>query len=742
MKNNSPYVAYSMKSVASPLLCFAPILTLSLATTPVWSAPDATPPAPYPTGSHLQLVRQFYTTADGLPGDDIRAVTVTRAGLAMAAGGSAVARLSGERWTKETGPGEVTALFAPARGPEALAGASNGVWAFSEGQWQLQPGGPAHAIAFAAEPDGTPWVLAPSGVFRWTNGWKFIHVVDDDDMAEPHSLLPAGPQAVLVAAETGLFGLMGKRRYWLSLEVRPGGLISRRTRALAWLDSTHFLVATDKGLNISNGARGWQVFTGADGLPIVDLTHVAVAADGTVWLGSRSGLIRWKDGQWTYLASKRWLPDDRVTALAPAADGWVWVGTPRGLARLHPRKLTLAEKADILQQKLESRDRRHGFVTEMHLPAPGVLEGAMQELSDNDGLWTALYVASQSFRYAVSKSPEAKAQAWRSMQALLRLESITGISGFPARAMCQVNEPQFRRRSLRSDSEWHESPVEKDWFWKGETSSDEIDGHYFGWYVFHELAADEEQKRQVRATCQRVTDHILDHGYFLVDKDGLPTTWGVWAPEKLNGDPKWWQERGLNSLEILSHLKVAAHLVGGTRYETAYRSLIRDHQYALNTLKAKIPSGVSHDNQLLFLAYYPLLQLERDPGLRALYTASLQRTWDFQRAEGSPLWNFIYGASTGAPCDVEAAVEALREIPLDFIQWKIQNSHRADLKYDPIAEQQGTKRLLKPLSWTERSIHKWDKNPFTLDDGSDLGEGDPTIWLLPYWLGRYHRLIE
>jgi len=122
--------------------------------------------------------------------------------------------------------------------------------------------------------------------------------------------------------------------------------------------------------------------------------------------------------------------------------------------------------------------------------------------------------------------------------------------------------------------------------------------------------------------------------------------------------------------------------------------------------------------------------------LRAIYAASIKRTWDFERVEGNPLWNFIYGASTGDACDVATAVKALREIPLDFIQWKTRNSHRADLKSregEPARE---------PLPWTERAIHKWDKSPFTLDSGNDMGEGDPTIWLLPYWMGRYHRLIE
>ena len=239
-----------------------------------------------------------------------------------------------------------------------------------------------------------------------------------------------------------------------------------------------------------------------------------------------------------------------------------------------------------------------------------------------------------------------------------------------------------------------------------------------------------------------MTDHILDHGYYLVDIDGKPTTWGVWAPEKLNDDPIWWPERGLNSLEILSHLKVAYHIVADPRYERAYNELIEKHHYAINTLLTKVPGGVSHDDQLLFLSYYPLLQLEQEPGLRTIFTSSLKRTWQPERVEASPLWNFIYGASTREPCDVEAAVEALREIPLDFIHWKTRNSHRADLKFDPELQRQGIKQLVAPLCWTERLIHKWDKHPYLLDGGSDLGEGDPTVWLLPYWMGRHHRLIE
>ena len=147
-------------------------------------------------------------------------------------------------------------------------------------------------------------------------------------------------------------------------------------------------------------------------------------------------------GHLDYLEGKRWLPDNRVTTIAPAPDGSVWVGTQKGLSHIYHRELTLAEKSEIVQKDLQARNRRYGFVTQMHLRAPGVLDGAVQEISDNDGLWTSLYIASQSYRFAATKSAEAKANAWRSMQALLRWKAS---QAFPASPRAR-----FARRTNRN----------------------------------------------------------------------------------------------------------------------------------------------------------------------------------------------------------------------------------------------------------------------------------------------------
>src|SRR6476659_290230 len=79
------------------------------------AAEDSSHP-PFPTGNHLQLVRTFYTTADGLPGNGVRAVTATRNGAVLVACENGLSRLDGKRWVAKAGPVGVTAFFAPKHG--------------------------------------------------------------------------------------------------------------------------------------------------------------------------------------------------------------------------------------------------------------------------------------------------------------------------------------------------------------------------------------------------------------------------------------------------------------------------------------------------------------------------------------------------------------------------------------------------------------------------------------------------
>ena len=42
----------------------------------------------------------------------------------------------------------------------------------------------------------------------------------------------------------------------------------------------------------------------------------------------------------------------------------------------------------------------------------------------------------------------------------------------------------------------------------------------------------------------------------------------------------------------------------------------------------------------------------------------------------------------------------------------------------------------------ERPVMKWNSNPFIVDGGgSGNGEDDGAAFLLPYWMGRYHKFV-
>ena len=477
-------------------------------------------------------------------------------------------------------------------------------------------------------------------------------------------------------------------------------------------------------------------------LPVTDVT-VIVEADGVTWVGSPRGATRFSDKYRTreYFAGRRWLPDDRVTGIA--LDGTAaWIETPAGVSKIDYVPMTLPEKSEVFVKRVQDRHVRWGLTADSQLETPGDLATNRTRSTDNDGLWTAMYVAAEAFRFKVTGAADARANAARGMQAIMRLEEISGIPGFPARSFIKPGVD-----AQPSDGEWHDTP-DKQWRWKADTSSDEIVGHYFVYPIYYELVAADGEKAALRGAIDRITNHILDHGYQLVDVDGQRTRWGWWAPELIWDDP---DELGLRALHILAHLRVALYMTENPqyrkKYQAAYDELITRHRYHLLTRNQKImvPGHINHsDDELAFLSYYPLLRYERDPALLATYKDSLERSWQIERPERNPLWNVIYAAGTGAKeFDRAETVRTLREIPMDQVEWSVANSHRSDVPIDPLSDRFKRRQALVVLPYDELPMSKWNGNPYNLDGGNGgRSEDDGAYFLLPYWMGRFHGFFE
>ncbi|HEY5913904.1 MAG TPA: hypothetical protein VJA21_25220 [Verrucomicrobiae bacterium] len=476
-------------------------------------------------------------------------------------------------------------------------------------------------------------------------------------------------------------------------------------------------------------------------LPIGGITSTALASDGATWLGTTQGLMRVslsdpERDQCQYLAGRRYLPDDHVLQLLPDASGGVWARTQTGVAHIELQRMTLARKAEFFERRIRARHDRYGLVADSLLTVPGDVSNSRGIDNDNDGLWTAIYAAAECFRYKVTKSPEALANARKSINAMLFLEEVAGRRGFPARSYVRKGDP------MPTGGEWHWTS-DGQHYWKADTSSDEIVGHFFIFSVAWDLLPDPELRQRIAVTCKRIMDHILDHGYTLVDLDGKPTTWGWWAPEILEKQP---DERALNSLELLSFLKTAAHITGDRRYDAEYRKAAYEFKYAdwitrLNEFREELNYS---DEELAMLPFYCVFQYEKDPALLNAYRRAVDEWWKNIRREANPLWTFIY--LTGKPdaeVDLGAAAWTLYRFPMDMIKWTVRNSHRADLVWASTADRAGRRETLNLLPPDERPVMRWNANPFVVDGGSDgREEDDGAAFLLPYWMGRYHRFLK
>lgn len=522
---------------------------------------------------------------------------------------------------------------------------------------------------------------------------------------------------------------------------------NRQTNGRIRIDRAKTLQFKNGELSISGSGLIWKgpdgrqsVYPDIGKLPYNDLTVLAKAGD-SLMIGTSRGLIIHNptDGSNRYLAGMRWLPDDRVTGIGiDQREQGVWVETPKGFSHIEFRSMTLEQKSKAFVERIRARHVRHGLTSDSQLRIPGDLASNQMVSSDNDGLWTAMYVAAECFRYRVTGDKDALDNARQGFEAILRLEAISGIPGFHARSFIKIGEDL-----QPNDGEWHTTP-DGQWRWKADTSSDEIVGHYFIYPIYYDLVATSEEKAKIRSVITRMTDHILNNNYQLIDVDGKRTRWGWWGPDTIWEDP---DETGLRALHILSHLRVAHYITGQSRYQQAYQNLINNHKYHLLTRNQKImvPGHINHsDDELAFLSYYPLMLYENDPKLRETYLASLERSWEIERPERSPLWNYIYAVGSGKPeFDGAQSIRTLREIPMDQVEWKVTNSHRLDVTIDPMSDRFGRMQSLIVLPYDELPMSKWNGNPYRLDGGSEgRREDDGAYFLLPYWMGRYHKLIR
>jgi hypothetical protein len=617
----------------------------------------------------------------------------------------------------------------------------------------------------------------------------------DEDFAVRDILIDMGGNAWFATA-------MGIRRYNggdSHLFSENGGFLpDNDVRALAFHEPTNSVIAgTQLGISRIDGDKGSLLLAGIGGLPTADITALAFQ-NGTLAVGHTIGASAlaesWLDetpfAKIDHYISGRWMPDNSVRDVAIDADGSIWLGTGKGLSRIEWVARDFAEKAAKHEELLNAHFwRMDGFVSsEAHMDDIWEPTEWTVNDKDNDGLWTQMQIGAWCYAYAATGDEQYYERARKAIDVMMMQVDIPAVDfeaagmkrGFVTRSLVRDDETVLWEDKLPQDN-WHE--VEwtdgHSYQWKDDTSSDEIDGHFYGYPLFYDLCAKtDEERAEVASYAQAIADYIIEGGYVLIDLGGEKTSHGHWSPEtigaaaggideclaaadeledigeKFAAVEKCYESHSgggwLNSTEIIGTLLATYHMTGDPKYYDEYELLLLEYQYEnliiphAETMTVTEPSIMNHsDHELAMLAYHTLIRYEPNDDRRAKWIDGMMFMYEWELVERNPLWAaFITLLAGPEKADLEPALASLREMPDDRREWMVDNSHRKDSADWP-DDRFDDPQFEGVFPYDEIRTVWWNGNLHEKVYGGNPKEvSGPMAWLLPYWAFRYAGVIS
>ena len=578
-----------------------------------------------------------------------------------------------------------------------------------------------------------------------------------------------------LATDTGLWGNGESGWNDLLKDVAKPGPVTRVAAR-----GSHLVAAVGDALYVHPGVL---VPAGPGGLPEGAITSLDVSDDGTVAaVGHAIGATRVAlagPPVVDHFVSQRWLPADdvRAVALGRGAAPALWVATTEGAARLEKAPTTLQDKAGRMMDQLDRWFWRLGGFVDANAVFPDAGSDGPPILpdDDNDGQWTQEAVGAFCYAYQVTHDErwyQAAKKAITNMAMQIDLPAADFVKaglgrGFITRSFVRDDEGDvFTSKATLGN--WHLVPWTDghDYYWKDDTSSDELTGHFYGFSIYWDLCAkDDAEKTWVAEHLTALVGSILDHGFKLLDLGGKPTTYGDYSPQRIpiavdgleacvNAGydlvacmDVWAGSQFLDSVEILGGMLAAWHVSGEARFLDAYESLIAQRYGDCAMFNTNMVTWVTTqsanycDHELADLAFLTLLRYEPHPERRAKWVESMLAAYDWEKGERNPLKALAMIAAVQDPPGVDEGVRTLVEYPEDLRQVRVDNQHRVDYELGG-NDRFGDPQFKVAPPYDEMAVKRWDSNPYAVVDGDNASvRRAPNFWLLPYWGLRYYGAI-
>ncbi len=382
----------------------------------------------------------------------------------------------------------------------------------------------------------------------------------------------------------------------------------------------------------------------------------------------------------------------------------------------------IASDADALaiSRNIQARHLIYGTIIDPVFAGPASDSIVSYSRCGDSAIWTGHYLAAEAFRYKVTRSAEALANA---RKAVAGIKSLLDVTGNNVLARCLIPEGSPYAAAIHSEEAsngvYRSSP---EYTWIGNTSRDQYSGVMFGLGVAFEMIDDPELKSTIAATVTRIVDFLRGNEWLVRMPNGSISTTFLARPD-----------------QQLAFLQLARE-VNSDRFSTAYdisRVLLSSAAIAPISLEV-----LSDDSYFKFnidsINLYTLIHLERS-SFGAIYRKAYDILRNHTDDHGNAFFNMIDRALNGPNPARDAETKALLE------QWLLRPRRDFPVDLRGKVAACGTDVACRPIPVPQRitTDFLWQRSPFQMVCGGDgLIETAGIDYILPYWMARYYGVVD
>ena len=344
----------------------------------------------------------------------------------------------------------------------------------------------------------------------------------------------------------------------------------------------------------------------------------------------------------------------------------------------------------------------------------------------DSAVWTGHYLAAEAFRYQVTRSPEALANAWRSLWAIRELLDITKTDVL-ARCFVAADSPYAAAIQQQESGHgiYYNKLGDRSYFWIGNTSRDQYSGVMFGLSVAYDMIDDPETRAFIRTDVTRILNNLLSHGWNVVMPDGSISTTFLQRSD-----------------QQLSFLQVGRR-INPQAFDWTYK--VYRVLYSLGVISPILFDDADDHNHYFkfnvnYINLYNLIRLEENSSpFKQLYSNAYGLLRSTTAGHGNAHFNMIDRVLRGQNGNRDAET-------VNFLNSWLERPRRdywVDLrnKYSACGDDRACSVI--PVQDRVNTDFLWQRSPFLLFGGGfGTTETAGIDYLLPYWMARLYGLPQ